>query len=60
MGYLNSDRRSAMQQFKQTLLAVGRVGRWTLNFCVSARCLRNALRRQRFAGRDAASYTITA
>jgi len=47
-----------MEQFKQTWLAARRVSRWTLGFCVSARCLRNALRRQRFARRDA-SYTLT-
>ena len=40
-----------MQRFKQTWLAAGRVGRWTLGFCVDVRCLRAALRRQRFAGR---------
>jgi len=49
-----------MQQFKRTWLAVGRVGRWTLDFCVSARCVRNTLRRQRFARRNAPSYSLTA
>ncbi len=49
-----------MQQLKQTWLAAGRVGHWTLGFCVSARCLRNVLRRQRFAQRDASSYIFTA
>ena len=38
-----------MQRFKQTWFAVGRVGRWALGVCVSARCQRNALRRQRCA-----------
>ncbi|MEP7189692.1 MAG: hypothetical protein ABI901_10935 [Roseiflexaceae bacterium] len=49
-----------MQQFKRKLLAAGRVGRWTIGFCVNARCLRNALRRQRFARRNASSYIFTA
>ena len=51
-----------MQQFKQTWLAVGCVIRWTLGFCVSVRCLRNALRRQRFAQRrmDDSSFAFTA
>ena len=40
-----------MQRFKQTLSTVGQVGRWTLGFCVDVRCLRAALRRQRFARR---------
>jgi hypothetical protein len=55
-------RRLAMQQFKQTWLAIGHVSRWTLGFCVSARCMRNALRRQRIAMRQAntSAYTLSA
>jgi hypothetical protein len=51
-----------MQQFKQTWLAIGHMSRWTLGFCVSARCMRNALRRQRIAMRQAntSAYTLTA
>jgi hypothetical protein len=51
-----------MQQFKQIWLTIGHMSRWTLGFCVSARCLRNALRRQRIAMRqaNASSYTFTA
>jgi hypothetical protein len=55
-------REVGMQQLKQTWLAVGRMGRWTLGFCVSARCLRNTLRRQRMALRQmntASSYSFT-
>jgi hypothetical protein len=49
-----------MRQFKQTWLAVADVSRWMFGFCVNARCLRNALRRQRFARRNASSYIFTA
>jgi len=46
-----------MQRFKQTWFAVGRVGRWALGVCVSARCQRNALRRQRCARRGIETAT---
>jgi hypothetical protein len=49
-----------MQRFKQTWLAVGRTCRWTLDFCISARCQRNALRRQRFARRNGSAYIFAA
>ena len=51
-----------MQRFKQTWLAIWRVGRWALGVCVDARCQRNVLRRQRFARRpiDAASSDFAA
>jgi hypothetical protein len=51
-----------MQQFKPAWLAVGRGIRWTFGFCVSVRCLRNGLRRQRFAQRrmDDSSFAFTA
>ena len=48
-----------MQRFKQTWLTVGDMCRWVLEVCVSARCQREAIRRQRLAQCRMASASST-